>query len=82
MAENINKINSPAERTNVVIILQANLFIKKESDYKKKNVGGKSLLILKKWKLGQLKRDSVINYNFNNPSKNSSGCSNSGKNGL
>jgi len=47
-----------------------NLFIREEGNYKKGNVGGELSFILRKWKL---KRNDVINYNFNNPTKKSSG---------
>ena len=79
--EDINEINSLVKRTNIVIIPQANPLTGKESDYKKGNVGGKLLLILKKWKLKQLKQSSVINYNSNNSAKDSSGRNKSGKGG-
>ncbi|XTI87001.1 hypothetical protein V2W45_1238293, partial [Cenococcum geophilum] len=46
---------------------------RKESDYKKGNIRGELLLILKKRKLEQLERSSIINYNFNNFTKDSSG---------
>jgi len=35
-------------------------------------MGGKLFFILRKWKFNQLKRDNVINYNFNNFAKESS----------
>ena len=79
--EDINEINSLVKRTNVATIFQANPLTGKESDCKKKNVKDKLLLILKKWKLKQLERGSVIDYSFNNFVKDSSWRNKGGKGG-
>jgi len=81
IAEDINKINSLVKRTNIVTIPQANPLTRKESDYKKENIKGKLLLTLKKRKLKQLERSSVIGYNSNNSTKDSSGHNEGGKGG-
>jgi hypothetical protein len=80
-AEDINEINSLVERTDVVTIPQANPLTRKESDYKKGNVGGKLLLTPKKRKLEQLKRSGVIDHDSNNSAKDSSGRDEGGKGG-
>ena len=81
IAEDINKINGLVKRTNIITIPQASLLTRKESNYKKGNVRGELLLILKKRKLEQLERSGVINYNSNNSAKDSSGRNKGGEGG-
>ncbi|XTI92563.1 hypothetical protein V2W45_1182404, partial [Cenococcum geophilum] len=54
---------------------------RKESNYKKGNIRGELLLILKKQKLEQLERSNIINYNSNNSTKDSSGRNKGSKGG-
>ena len=82
IAKDINKINGLVKRTNVITIPQANLLTRKESNYKKGNIRGELLLILKKRKLKQLEQSSVINYSSNNSTKNSSKCNKGSKGGI
>ncbi|XTI85053.1 hypothetical protein V2W45_1233322, partial [Cenococcum geophilum] len=58
-----------------------NPLTRKESDYKKGNIRGELLLILKKRKLKQLERSGIISYNSNNSAKDSSGYNKGGKGG-
>lgn len=58
-----------------------NPLIMEEGNYEKGNAGGELSLMPKKRKLNQLERDDVTNHNSNNPTKESSGGSEDGKDG-